>query len=90
MIPFLELKARYRPIKPEIDAAVARVLESTQFVLGDEVAAFEKELAAYSGAQHAAAAEVLSLPMFPEMTDEQIEQVSAAVHAVARQGAHVG
>jgi len=52
MVPFLDLKAQYRSIKPEIDAAIARVLESAQFVLGDEVAAFEKEFAAYSGAQH--------------------------------------
>src|SRR5690242_11075687 len=49
MIPFLDLKAQYRSIKNEIDAAVGRVLESGQFVLGDEVAAFEKEFAAYCG-----------------------------------------
>jgi dTDP-4-amino-4,6-dideoxygalactose transaminase len=53
MIPFLDLKAQYQTIKPEIDEAVARVLESTQFVLGPEVAAFESEFAAYSGAQYA-------------------------------------
>jgi dTDP-4-amino-4,6-dideoxygalactose transaminase len=52
MIPFLDLKAQYRSIKPEIDAAVAKVLESAAFVLGDEVAAFEKEFAAYCSAQH--------------------------------------
>src|SRR6187455_2252407 len=50
MIPFLDLKAQYQSIKPEIDAAVINLLESTQFVLGDEVAAFEREFAAYSGA----------------------------------------
>ena len=47
MIPFLDLKSQYHSIKQEIDAAVARVLESTQFVLGDEVAAFEEEFAGY-------------------------------------------
>jgi dTDP-4-amino-4,6-dideoxygalactose transaminase len=47
------LKAQYRSIKPEIDAAIARVLESSQFVLGEEVAAFEVEFAAYCQAQHA-------------------------------------
>ena len=51
MIPFLDLKAQYRSIKPEIEAAVAAVLESGQFVLGPEVEAFEREFAAYSGAQ---------------------------------------
>lgn len=47
MIPFLDLKAQYRQIKPEIDAAVARAVESTQFVLGPEVAAFEERFADY-------------------------------------------
>jgi dTDP-4-amino-4,6-dideoxygalactose transaminase len=51
MIPFLDLKAQYRSIKPEIEAAVASVLESGQFVLGPEVEAFEREFAQYSGAR---------------------------------------
>ncbi len=46
-VPYLDLKAQYRSIKPEIDAAVRGVLESGQFVLGPEVAAFEQEFAAY-------------------------------------------
>jgi dTDP-4-amino-4,6-dideoxygalactose transaminase len=50
MIPYLDLKAQYRSIKPEIDEAVGRVLESAQFVLGPEVARFEEAFAAYSGA----------------------------------------
>src|SRR6201997_2625409 len=49
-VPYLDLKVQYRSIKPEIDAAIARVLESCQFVLGPEVAGFEQEFAAYSGA----------------------------------------
>lgn len=52
MIPFVDLHAQYRSIKPEIDAAIARVLESGQFVLGDEVAAFEREFASYCGVAH--------------------------------------
>jgi dTDP-4-amino-4,6-dideoxygalactose transaminase len=48
-IPLLDLKAQYHSIKPEIDAAIAKVLESSQFVLGAEVAAFEEEFAAYCG-----------------------------------------
>ena len=47
MIPYGDLQAQYRAIKSEIDAAILRVLESTQFILGDEVAAFEREFAAY-------------------------------------------
>jgi dTDP-4-amino-4,6-dideoxygalactose transaminase len=49
-VPYLDLKTQYQSIKPEIDAAIARVLESGQFVLGPEVAAFEQEFAAYCGA----------------------------------------
>ena len=48
-VPYLDLKAQYRSIKPEIDQAVARVLESCQFVLGPEVAEFEREFAACCG-----------------------------------------
>jgi dTDP-4-amino-4,6-dideoxygalactose transaminase len=49
------LKAQYRSIKPEIDAAIARVLESSQFVLGEAVASFERDFAAYCGTDHAIA-----------------------------------
>jgi dTDP-4-amino-4,6-dideoxygalactose transaminase len=52
MIPFLDLKTQYLEIKDEIDTAIRRVLDSTQFVLGEEVAAFEQEFADYSGARH--------------------------------------
>jgi dTDP-4-amino-4,6-dideoxygalactose transaminase len=50
MIPLVDLRAQYLDIKADIDAAIARVFESGQFVLGDEVAGFEREFAAYSGA----------------------------------------
>ncbi|MBW4636972.1 MAG: DegT/DnrJ/EryC1/StrS family aminotransferase [Gloeocapsa sp. UFS-A4-WI-NPMV-4B04] len=52
MIPFLDLKAQYGNIKDEINAAVSKVLENTQFILGDEVTAFEKEFAAYCDADY--------------------------------------
>jgi dTDP-4-amino-4,6-dideoxygalactose transaminase len=48
-VPYLDLKAQYQSIKPEIDAAIAHVLDSCQFVLGSEVAAFEQEFATYCG-----------------------------------------
>ena len=48
-VPYLDLKSQYQSIRPEIDAALARVLDSCQFVLGPEVAAFEQEFAAYCG-----------------------------------------
>jgi len=49
-VPSLDLKTQYRSIKPEIDAALANVLDSGQFVLGPEVAGFEQEFATYCGA----------------------------------------
>jgi dTDP-4-amino-4,6-dideoxygalactose transaminase len=52
LIPFLDLKAQYQQMKPEIDAAVARAIDSAQFVLGPEVAAFEERFAAYCNVRH--------------------------------------
>ena len=52
-IPFLDLGAAYRELKPEIDAAVARVLDSGWYILGPEVEAFEVEWSAYCEANHA-------------------------------------
>lgn len=53
MIPFLDLTADYIEIKPEIDAALKRVLDSGWYVLGPEVEAFEAEWADYCGATNA-------------------------------------
>jgi dTDP-4-amino-4,6-dideoxygalactose transaminase len=52
VIPFVDLKAQYLSIKTEIDAAILGVLDSCQFTLGPEVAAFEREFAAYCQAPH--------------------------------------
>jgi dTDP-4-amino-4,6-dideoxygalactose transaminase len=52
MIPFLDLKAQYATIKDDIQEAIARVFETGQFVLGDEVAKFEGEFSKYVGAEH--------------------------------------
>src|ERR1700733_5528947 len=49
-IPFLDLKAQYHSIKPEIDAAIAGVLESSQFVLGAAVTDFEREFGKFCDA----------------------------------------
>jgi dTDP-4-amino-4,6-dideoxygalactose transaminase len=52
-IPFLDLRAAYLELKPEIDAVVARVLDSGWYILGQEVEAFETEWAAYCEAKYA-------------------------------------
>lgn len=52
-IPLLDLKRQYQSLKPDIDRAIFRVLESGQFILGPEVEAFEHEAASYLGVRHA-------------------------------------
>lgn len=52
-IPFLDLRAAYLELKPDIDDAVAHVLDSGWYILGPEVEAFEAEWAAYCEAGHA-------------------------------------
>ncbi len=52
MIPLVDLRAQYYTIKTEIREAIDRVLETSQFVLGSEVAAFEGEFADFCGARH--------------------------------------
>jgi dTDP-4-amino-4,6-dideoxygalactose transaminase len=52
-IPFFDLSCQYRHIQEEIDRAVARTLQSGWYILGEELAAFEREFAAYCGVRHA-------------------------------------
>ena len=51
VVPFVDLKAQYASIKNEVDAAIARVIQNTSFIMGSEVAAFEKAFADYLGAR---------------------------------------
>ena len=51
-IPFIDVAAQRRRLGPAIDAAVARVLDHCQFIMGPEVRAFESELASFCGARH--------------------------------------
>jgi dTDP-4-amino-4,6-dideoxygalactose transaminase len=51
-IPFIDVAAQRRRLGDRIDAAVARVLEHCQFILGPEVRALEAALAAFCGARH--------------------------------------
>jgi len=52
VIPLFDLKDQYNAIKVEINEAVARILESGWFILGQEVEAFEEEFAAYCSLSH--------------------------------------
>jgi dTDP-4-amino-4,6-dideoxygalactose transaminase len=52
-IDFIDLAAQQARIKPQIDAAIARVLAHGGYIMGKEVGEFEKQLAAFCGAKHA-------------------------------------
>jgi dTDP-4-amino-4,6-dideoxygalactose transaminase len=54
-VPFVDLAAQYEGISAEVRQAIDGVLESSDFILGRDVRAFEEEFAAYCGAQHAVA-----------------------------------
>ncbi|MGH7782980.1 MAG: DegT/DnrJ/EryC1/StrS family aminotransferase [Candidatus Binatia bacterium] len=52
-VPLLDLNEQNQALRPEIEAALGRVLDTNAFILGNEVAALEKELASYCGSKHA-------------------------------------
>jgi dTDP-4-amino-4,6-dideoxygalactose transaminase len=52
-VPLLDLKPQYASIRADVRVALDRVLESQHFILGNEVAALERELAAYCAAPYA-------------------------------------
>lgn len=51
-VPFLDLQAGYSEIKEDIDVAVARVLDSGWYLLGQELEAFEQEFAVFTGTRY--------------------------------------
>jgi UDP-2-acetamido-2-deoxy-ribo-hexuluronate aminotransferase len=66
-VPFIDLAAQQQRIRPQIDAAIARVLAHGAYVMGPEVRAFEAQLAEFAGAAHAVSCangtEALALPL---------------------------
>jgi len=52
-VPFLDLKAQYRSIRPEVEEAIRKVLQSTAFAGGPFVEAFEEEFARFCGVRYA-------------------------------------
>lgn len=51
-IPFIDLKAQYEALKPQIQARINGVLEHGQYIMGPEVDELESKLAAFTGAKH--------------------------------------
>jgi dTDP-4-amino-4,6-dideoxygalactose transaminase len=79
MIPFVDLKAQYQSVKSEIDCAIARVIDNTSFIGGEDVKAFEIEFALYMGSKYCVACangtdslEILLLAMGVKPGDEVI------------------
>ena len=54
-VALLDLRAQYKALQPEIDAAVHRVLASGQYIMGEEITAFEAEMCKHDGLAHAIA-----------------------------------
>src|SRR3977135_2592820 len=52
-VPLFDTSTQLLPLREELRAAVARVLDSERYILGPEVESFEREFAAYCGAGHA-------------------------------------
>ncbi len=52
-VPLFDTSSPLAPLREQLHAAAARVLDSGAYILGPEVAAFEQEFAAYCGAAHA-------------------------------------
>jgi dTDP-4-amino-4,6-dideoxygalactose transaminase len=51
-IPLVDLQGQHRSLWPDLDAAIRRVVNRAQFILGPEVEALEREVAAYAGVAH--------------------------------------
>jgi dTDP-4-amino-4,6-dideoxygalactose transaminase len=96
-VPLLDIKEQNEALRPEIEAALGRVLDTNGFILGAEVAALEKELADYCGTKHAIAcasgtdALLLALMAFDVGFDDEVITTPysffATVSSITRLGA---
>lgn len=96
-VPLLDLAEQNQLLRPEIETALGRVLDTNGFILGAEVAALEKELAGYCGAKHAIAcasgtdALLLALMAYDIKTDDEVITTPysffATVSCITRLGA---
>ena len=54
-VPLLDLRAQYETIRPEVDDAIRKIMESCGFIGGPEIKGLEEEIARYSQSAHAVA-----------------------------------
>lgn len=96
-VPLLDLSEQNQLLRPEIEAALGRVLDTNGFILGAEVATLEKELAEYCDVKHAIGcasgtdALLLALMAFDVGQDDEVITTPysffATVSAITRLGA---
>jgi dTDP-4-amino-4,6-dideoxygalactose transaminase len=96
-IPLVDLRANYLSIKSEVDRALHRVIDNSDYVLGEEVSAFEAEFAVFCGVAHAvgvasgSAALLLTLTACGVGRDDEVITTPftfpAAVEAIVHRGA---
>lgn len=90
IIPFVNLAEQYNYIKKDIDSAISKVLQKGWFILGEELALFEKEFASHCGSKYAvgvgSGTEALHLALLAcgvESGDEVITVPNTAVPTVS-------
>ncbi len=86
-IPFIDLKAQYKALKPKIDARIMAVLEHGAYVNGPEVAELEAKLAAFTGTKYclacASGTDALMIPMMALGIGEGDEVITTAFSFIA-------
>jgi len=97
-VPYFDRSVHLRSLRPDLEAAVGRCLDTGAFCLWPEGKQFESEFAAFCGAGHCVAiksgtsalhgavrllalgqGDEVSLTMYPELTDQQVGDVAAAI-----------
>jgi dTDP-4-amino-4,6-dideoxygalactose transaminase len=95
-IPFVDVKAQYRTLEAEINAAVLNVLQRGDYLLGQDVSKFEEEFAAYCQTNHAvgvasgSAALELILRAYGIGPGDEVVTAAAGCVATALAIAHTG
>ena len=52
-VPFVDLQSQYQEVKPEVDAAIQEVLDTSSYILGGHVGLFEEAFASFCRVDHA-------------------------------------